>query len=81
MIFNGLFYFAGEPIQEEDSDSDRTAGDSTRMHESDDEEEYLDGMWNGASGHGRRTLPSDRVTQKAWERDDRQNGAAIDVNR
>ncbi|PAV78835.1 hypothetical protein WR25_00435 [Diploscapter pachys] len=69
-----------EPIQEEDSDSDRTAGDSTRMHESDDEEEYLDGMWNGASGNGRRTLPSDRVTQKAWEREDKQNGAAIDVN-
>ncbi|EYC36249.1 hypothetical protein Y032_0916g3030, partial [Ancylostoma ceylanicum] len=57
-----------ETIHEEDSDSDRTAGGSTRMHESDDELD--DEMWASMTASARRTLPSDRVTCKAWENDD-----------
>lgn len=63
LYLNQLRYFleVTDPIDEEDSDSDRTAG-STRMADSDEEEE----QW-GIYGSGRRTLPSDRVVNKAWE--------------
>ncbi|CAJ0592020.1 unnamed protein product [Cylicocyclus nassatus] len=57
-----------ETIHEEDSDSDRTPGGSTRMHESDDELD--EEMWMSMTASARRTLPSDRVTCKAWENDD-----------
>ncbi|VDM68466.1 unnamed protein product [Strongylus vulgaris] len=57
-----------ETIHEEDSDSDRTPGGSTRMHESDDELD--EDMWMSMTASARRTLPSDRVTCKAWENDD-----------
>ncbi|KHJ86678.1 vacuolar sorting protein 9 domain protein [Oesophagostomum dentatum] len=57
-----------DTIHEEDSDSDRTAGGSTRMHESEDELD--DEMWMSMTAPARRTLPSDRVTCKAWETDD-----------
>ncbi|VDL82351.1 unnamed protein product [Nippostrongylus brasiliensis] len=64
-----------EAIQEEDSDSDRTPGGSTRMHESDDELD--DEMWASTTS-ARRTLPSDRVTCKAWENDEISNYGTID---
>lgn len=61
-----------EPIQEEDSDSDRTAGgDSTCQMDSDedDEEEEEENLgWNSGKLM-RRPLPSDRVTVKAWEQE------------
>uniref|UniRef100_A0A0K0DBY9 Ras-associating domain-containing protein n=1 Tax=Angiostrongylus cantonensis TaxID=6313 RepID=A0A0K0DBY9_ANGCA len=55
-------------IHEEDSDSDRTAGGSTRMHESEDELD--DELWSSMTASARRKLPSDRVTCKAWENDE-----------
>ncbi|VDM52395.1 unnamed protein product [Angiostrongylus costaricensis] len=57
-----------ETIHEEDSDSDRTAGGSTRMHESEDELD--DELWSSMTASARRKLPSDRVTCKAWENDE-----------
>ncbi|CBM41195.1 Protein kinase domain-containing protein [Caenorhabditis elegans] len=62
-----------EPIQEEDSDSDRTAGgdstcqmDSDEDDDDDDEDEMI--RWQ-TEKMMRRPLPSDRVTVKAWEQD------------
>lgn len=63
-------------IQEEDSDSDRTPGGSTHMHESEDELD--DEMWASMTASARRTLPSDRVKCKAWEHDDISNYGTID---
>uniref|UniRef100_A0A1I7U8E4 VPS9 domain-containing protein n=1 Tax=Caenorhabditis tropicalis TaxID=1561998 RepID=A0A1I7U8E4_9PELO len=61
-----------EPIQEEDSDSDRTAGgDSTcQMDSDDDDDDYEDEeiRWQTQKAM-RRPLPSDRVTVKAWEQE------------
>ncbi|CAI4222896.1 unnamed protein product [Auanema sp. JU1783] len=57
-----------EPIMEEDSDSDVTAG-STQMAESDDD---ADSNWPYGD-LDRRPLPSDKVTNKAWELSDSQS--------
>ncbi|EFP05974.1 CRE-TAG-333 protein [Caenorhabditis remanei] len=62
-----------EPIQEEDSDSDRTAGgDSTcQMDSDDDDEDDVEDeviRWQ-TEKMMRRPLPSDRVTVKGWEQD------------
>uniref|UniRef100_A0A8R1HQK9 VPS9 domain-containing protein n=1 Tax=Caenorhabditis japonica TaxID=281687 RepID=A0A8R1HQK9_CAEJA len=62
-----------EPIQEEDSDSDRTAGgDSTCQMDSDedddDDEDDEEIRWQ-TEQLIRRPLPSDRVTVKGWEQD------------
>ncbi|CAL2045935.1 unnamed protein product [Caenorhabditis brenneri] len=61
-----------EPIQEEDSDSDRTAGgDSTCQMDSDEDDDDDDDeevRWQ-AQKMMRRPLPSDRVTVKAWEQE------------
>ncbi|KAJ1352978.1 hypothetical protein KIN20_009513 [Parelaphostrongylus tenuis] len=59
---------SAETIHEEDSDSDRTAGGSTRMHESEDELD--DELWSSMTASARRKLPSDKVTCKAWENDE-----------
>ncbi|CAP30747.2 Protein CBR-TAG-333 [Caenorhabditis briggsae] len=60
-----------EPIQEEDSDSDRTAGgDSTCQMDSDEDDDDVEDeeiRWH--SDRMRRPLPSDRVTVKGWEQD------------
>ncbi|KJH49542.1 Ras association domain protein [Dictyocaulus viviparus] len=65
-----------EGTQGDDSDSDRTIGGSMRMHESDDELD--DELWTSMTTSARRTLPSDRVTCKAWEHDGVSNYGTMD---
>ncbi|CAI2354252.1 unnamed protein product [Caenorhabditis sp. 36 PRJEB53466] len=63
-----------EPIQEEDSDSDRTAGGESNClmmdsDEDDEDDEDEQDMLRWQQTEKRRPLPSDRVTVKAWEQE------------